>query len=552
LTRRTGKLSKDNDSMNTNGNYHATLAALMADHLARRPDAPAFIEDGLAISYSEFDLLCRQSAAWAAERGIQPGDRVAVWLVNRVEWLALWFALARAGAALVAVNTRYRAAELEYILQRSGARMLVLQLNFKKIDFPAVLLGVDAAAVPALERVAVFGAGLELPQTILGRPTTTFDPRVHAPVGPADQSDPDAACIMFTTSGTTKGPKLVIHSQRTVALHSQRIASAYGFDQPGAGLLGALPFCGVFGLNAVMGAFAAGAPVCVMETFDGARAAGLIRDHQLTHAFGSDEMYDRIFEHAPGARPFASARVFGFGAFHRSGEDFAVPLRRRGVPLSGLYGSSEVQALFSLQREGLPLAQMIEGGGLPASSPGAQVRVRDVDSGVLLPAGASGEIEIRADTNFLGYYNDPEATAEAVLPDGFFRTGDIGRLREDGSFVYETRRGDAMRLAGFLVNPVEIEDVIKRLPDVADAQVVAVEMNGQSRCVAFIIAVPGATPDPAAVIAWAGASMAPFKVPAGVWQVTEFPVTQGPNGVKIQRGKLREMALAALAQGKPT
>ena len=525
---------------------------MLADHLTHRPDAPAFIEEGRAVSYREFDLLCRQSAAWAAAQGIQSGDRVAVWLVNRVEWLALWFALARAGAALVAVNTRYRAAELEYILQRSGACMLVLQLNFKKIDFPAVLQGVDAAALTALARVAVFGAGLNMPQTILGRPTATFDPRGHEPVGCVDQSDPDAACIMFTTSGTTKGPKLVIHSQRTLALHSQRIARAYGFDQPGAALLGALPFCGVFGLNAVMGAFAAGAPVCVMETFDGARAAGLIRDHQLTHAFGSDEMFDRIFDHAPGHHPFPSARVFGFGAFHRSGEDFAAPLRQRCVPLAGLYGSSEVQALFSLQREHLPLAQVIDGGGLPASGPAAQVRVRDVESGALLPAGASGEIEIRADTNFLGYYNDPEATAEAVLQDGFFRTGDIGRLREDGSFVYETRRGDAMRLAGFLVSPAEIEDVIKRLPEVADAQVVAVEMNGQSRCVAFVIAAPGATPDPAAVIAWAVASMAPFKVPAAVWQVTEFPVTQGPNGVKIQRGKLREMALAALAQGQPT
>ena len=86
---------------------------MLADHLTHRPDAPAFIEEGRAVSYREFDLLCRQSAAWAAAQGIQSGDRVAVWLVNRVEWLALWFALARAGAALVAVNTRYRAAELE-------------------------------------------------------------------------------------------------------------------------------------------------------------------------------------------------------------------------------------------------------------------------------------------------------------------------------------------------------------------------------------------------------------------------------------------------------
>lgn len=536
-------------------NDHVSFSALLAHHLAQRPDAAAFFENGVAVSYREFDLLCRQSAAWVGQQRILPGDRVALWMVNRVEWLALWFALARAGAALVAVNTRYRAAELEYILQRSGARMLVLQPSFKKIDFPAVLHGVDASVLPELESVAVFGAGAGAgsgpAQTILGRPTIAFEPRAQEALAAADRSDPDAACIMFTTSGTTRGPKLVMHSQRTIALHSQRIARAYGLDQAGAGLLGALPFCGVFGLNAVMGAFAAGAPVCVMETFDGAGAAELLRRYRLTHAFGSDEMYERIFEHAASEHPFPAARVFGFGAFHRSGEDFAAPWRKRGAPLAGLYGSSEVQALFSLQRADLPLAQVIEGGGTPASGAAAQVRVRDVDSGSLLPPGASGELEIRADTNFLGYFNNPEATAEAVLPDGYFRTGDIGRLRADGSFVYETRRGDAVRLAGFLVNPVEIEDAIKRLPEVADAQVVAVEIDGQTRCVAFIIAAPGAAPDPEAVIAWAAASMAPFKVPARVWQVGEFPVTQGPNGVKIQRGKLREMALARLAQRRP-
>lgn len=537
--------------MSTQRNYHATLSALLAEHLAHCPDAPAFIEDGRPLSYRQFDLLCRKCAAWVAAQQIQPGDRVAVWLVNRVDWLALWFALARAGAALVAVNTRYRAAELEYILQRSGARMLVLQLHFKKIDFPAVLKGVDPAAVPALERVAVFGAGAGLPDTILGKPAVAFDPAAHDPVHAADLSDPDAPCIMFTTSGTTKGPKLVMHSQRTLTLHSQRVASAYGLDQAGAAVLGALPLCGVFGLNAVMGAFAAGAPVCMMETFDGAGAAELIQRWQLTHAFGSDEMYDRLFEHASGAAPFPSARVFGFGAFHRSGEDFAMPWRERGLPLAGLYGSSEVQALFSMQRPDQAPGQVIEGGGTPASGSAAQVRVRDIDSGELLPPGVSGEIEIRADTNFLGYFNNPEATAEAVLPDGFFRTGDIGRLRADGSFVYETRCGDAIRLGGFLVSPAEIEDVLKRLPAVADAQVVAVEMEGQTRCIAFIIAAAGATVDANAVTAWAAASMAPFKVPARVWTVDGFPVTQGPNGVKIQRGKLREMAMARLAAPHP-
>jgi fatty-acyl-CoA synthase len=230
--------------------------------------------------------------------------------------------------------------------------------------------------------------------------------------------------------------------------------------------------------------------------------------------------------------------------------EFALEAIARRVPFIGLYGSSEVHALFSMQSPEAPVELRIEGGGIPAS-PDAEIRIRDLDTGQLAAPGERGEVEIRAPTNFCGYLDNPEATAEAIGPDGFFRTGDIGYLRGDGSWVFVTRRGDAMRLGGFLVNPEEIESQLTRIPGVAEAQVVAIEIDGRTRCVAFVIASPGATVTEADIMAAAAQSMAGFKVPARVWVVDAFPVTPSANATRIQRGKLRGMALANL-QDRPT
>lgn len=529
-----------------------TFSALLERHVAERPTQIAFIEGERQVSFAEFDRLCSRAATWLTAQGIGPGDLVAVWLVNRVEWLALLFGLARIGAGLVAVNTRYRAVELEHILQKSEARLLVLQLNFRKIDFLAVLADVTPDMVSSLERVAVLDGGAALPKLILGRPTVSLDLAQHADVGVPDQSDPDALAILITTSGTTKDPKLVMHTQRTLVLHSQRVAREWDFERPDTRLLGAAPFCGVFGLNAVMAAFANGSPTCIMDAFDGGAAADLILQHKLTHAFGSDEMYSAIFSKVPGDNPFPSIRRLGFALVTHSVEEFVVPAWRRGIQLIGLYGSSEVQGLFAMQPLSLPGEQLIQAGGRPASSEGAQIRIRDIDNGELLGPGISGEIEIRADTNFIGYFHDPEASANAVDADGFFHTGDIGRLRENGTFVFETRRGDAMRLGGFLVSPAEIEELLTRSPGVAAAQVVAVDISGKLRCVAFVSPKAGTLPDEAEVIRRAAASMAAFKVPARVWVIDEFPKTLSANGDKIQRGKLRQMALDRLGASPTT
>lgn len=523
-----------------------SLWSLIEHRLGQGADDTAFIEGSRQISHAQFHQLCNQTREWLQDQGVQPGDRIAVWLVNRVEWLALLFSLAQIGAILVSVNTRYRSEEVTHILKTSGARMLILQPSFRKIDFSAILAGMRSQDLPQLEKIAVLDE--PSPAAILGLPTSGFDIQAKAGEAAPDQSDPNVCTILFTTSGTTKGPKLVMHPQRTLADHAWRCAAFYELDKPGAALLAMLPFCGVFGLNAVLAAYCAGAPVVLMDTFDGQLAASLMQEHAISHTFGSDEMYRRLADSAQGDHPFPAARFFGFGAFTSSFNEYALALYSRGMPLHGLYGSSEVLAIFSAQVNRPSIEERLQGGGSPVAGQEAVVRIRDIQTGQLLPPGQSGEIEISAPGNFMGYFNNPEATAEALLPDGFFRTGDLGHLREDGSFVYETRMGDAIRLGGFLVNPVEIEDVLKRFEGVDDAQVVAIDLQGQTRVVAFVKPDEKAPPSASRLLSQSAQTMAAFKVPARIWFVDSYPVTQSSNGMKTQRGKLREQAHALLAQ----
>ena len=498
--------------------------------------------DEVAVSREDFARKIEQTAGWLSRNGIGEGDVIAVWLVNRVEWLALLFAAARLGAVVAAVNTRYRAADVGHVVSLSGARMLVLEPGFRSIDFPAILRDLEPTAVPALEKIAIVGAGeVEAPWPRVAFDAFNKDAPAHRLRGNAD-----VPLLLFTTSGTTKGPKLVAHSQTTLATHARSIAAALKVSRE-ASLLAMLPFCGTFGMASVLGFLAGGARIHAMDAFDAPPALRILQDEKITHAFGSDEMFRRILALAGEAKPFPRAKIFGFAAFQPGWRDFAAEAEARGLPLHGLYGSSEVQALFSIGRSDAPFADRIECGGWPMS-PQARVRVRDSETNEIAGAGVSGEIEIDAPSRFLGYFKNPQATAEATTADGFFRTGDIGRMRDDGSFIYETRAGDAMRLGGFLVGPGEIEDELKACEGVADAQVVAIDVGTQARCAAFVIAKPGATPQEAELIAHVRARLAGYKVPARIFFIDAFPVTDSANGVKIQRAKLRAMAMQRIAE----
>lgn len=500
---------------------------------------PAFVFDGQPISRAEFSRKVEQTTTWLAAQGIGKGDVVAVWLVNRIEWIALLFAAARLGAVVAAVNTRYRSAEVAHLLKLSGAKLMVMEAAFRSIDFVAILAGITRDEVPALRRLAVVGA-----DAIPARwPGIRFDAFDRSYPSALTQDDVDLPVLLYTTSGTTKGPKLVAHSQRTLATHANSVAKALQLSPQRHALLAMLPFCGTFGMTSLLGFVAAGATVHVLDAFEAAPALTILSEQKITHTF-SDEMFRRILALTDALRPFPHLEVCGFAAFQPGWRELATEAEARGVPLFGLYGSSEVQALFSIARASDAFADRIEGGGWPMS-PDAKLRIRDTETGELAADGVSGEIEISAPSCFLGYFNNPEATRDAITADGFFRTGDIGRLRDD-AFVYETRAGDAMRLGGFLVGPGEIEDELKLCAGVADAQVVAVDLKGQARCVAFVIPA-GAPPQQETLVARLRERLAGYKIPARIYAVDTFPVTDSANGIKIQRARLRAMAMEWIA-----
>jgi len=172
--------------------------------------------------------------------------------------------------------------------------------------------------------------------------------------------------------------------------------------------------------------------------------------------------------------------------------------------------------------------------------------VRDPATGELLPHGTNGELEFKVPSVMAEYYGNPDATAAAFTDDGFIRTGDLGYTTASNAYVYLSRMGDVLRLAGFLVNPLEIEAVLDAHPAVQESQVVGIDGPRGTRPVAFVIAREGNELDAAAIIAHCAQRIAKYKVPDAILPIDAFPFTPSANGNKVQKAKLREIAHAAL------
>ena len=521
--------------------YGPDHPATLTELLARTGPAWSVQDPDGTLGREAFAELVLRCAGGLRAAGIRPGERVALWLPNMTAYLAAIFACARLGVLAIHINTRFRGSEVGALLRRSKAVAVVTRWGFAPVDFPAIF-----SALPAEDRAGVrmvFAAGgTPVPATIAG-----LDVRPLAGDGAAagpDDARPDSPCLTFTTSGTTSGPKLVMHDQQTIAGHALDVARRAGLDQPRAGLLGAVPFCGTFGNAAAMAAIAGSARIACLPVFDGEAAAELVRSQRLTHLFGGDDMLGRIATAADG-RPFDGIAMSGFAAFHSGAAESIAAAEAAGLAPRGLYGSSEVQALFSFAQG----ANRFLGGGQPTNRD-ATLSIRDPETGADLPVGASGELWISAPSRFVEYLDNPEATAKAIAPDGAFRTGDLAHLDGDG-FVFEARIGDAMRLGGFLVAPEEIEAFLQAEPGVAGVQVVAAAREGHNPVPVAFVQADRPNLDVEALLARCREGLARFKVPARIVLVDRFPIVESPNGPKVQKVRLRREA-EALLNGRPT
>lgn len=518
-----------------------TLPALLATRAALA--APALVDRGRPLACAALVDESRRVARGLRALGIGAGDRVAIWLPNVPAWLATFFACAQLGAIAVSVNTRFRSRELADILHRSRARALVFWPEFKGIDFPQILAGCDARMLEHLEAVVLYGEAEARAGAMMGKKTVAYSALAAGAPLLEDTATPNAGCAIFTTSGTTKAPKFVLHDQRTVLAHAFDVARGFAIDAESTVLL-VPPLCGVFGFCTAMATLAAGRPLHMAPAWDASQAARDIVAHRITHVNGTDEVAAQLID-VPGG-DLSNVRFFGYAAFNPAQADIVQRADARGLRLVGLYGASEIQALFARQDEAAPVAERMLGGGRPVSA-AARVRARDPESGAVLAHGVQGELEFLAPASrMVGYFGNDEATRRALAPDGYYRSGDLGYTLDDGRFVFLARIGDALRLGGFLVSPAEIEDVVQQAPGIAAAQVVGVLRPEGLRPVAFVILNRGHPFDEASVLYYVRSCLAPFKVPMRVFPIDAFPVTPGANATKIQKGKLREIAEALL------
>ncbi|HYF06985.1 MAG TPA: AMP-binding protein [Acetobacteraceae bacterium] len=523
-----------------------TLSAFLEGAAARNPDAEAFHEEGRALSWREFPALTRRVATGLFRHGLRPGDRVALWMPTLLDYLVLAFATWRCGAVVVSVNTRFQSSELEHVLGGERPAMLAFSPGFSDMDVSAVLARVSPGALASIHTILLQGGGLE-PSFVQPDHMETrivpLDALKDAPEMAEDAATPDSPAVTFTTSGTTRAPKFVLHRHRGVTHHSRDVAAALGFDAPDAVTLQATPLCAVYGFNQSLATIAGGRPQILMARFDGVEAAALVRRHRVTHLMGTDDMFHRMLQSVPERHAFPSLRACGYVLFNPALKGFLEEAEQRGLPLIGLYGMSEVQALFAGQRPDAPAALRHRDGGFPFS-PLAGVRVRDEETGALLPHERTGLLELRGPSLMAGYLEDEAATRAAFTEDGWLRTGDLAYTLPDGSFRYVARAGDALRLGGFLTSPAEIEAHIERHPAVAGVQVVGATSATRPCAVAFVLLHPGAAFDEAAMRSWCAEGLARYKVPARIVPLEEFPVTRSGNGTKIQRAALRRMAQA--------
>jgi fatty-acyl-CoA synthase len=528
-----------------------TLTALLEASVARDPDAIAFIEDDRTLTWSEFLDRTRRVAGGLRREGLGAGDRIAMWMPTLVDYLVLCFAAWRLGAVVVSVNTRFQSSELEHVLGGQTPTMLAFSPGFAEIDFPSILSRVPPAALASIRTVLVQGEGAIGALGIEGCPEARIVPvesLADAPPLMEDAATPSSPAVTFTTSGTTRAPKFVLHAHRGVAHHLHDVAEGLGFAAPDAVTLQATPLCAVYGFNQSLATIASARPQILMARFDGPQAAAIVRRHAVTHCMATDDMLHRMMNAVPETHAFPTLRACGYVLFNPSLKGFLEDAERRGIPLVGLYGMSEVQALFAGQDRTGPAALRQRDGGIPFS-PLAGMRIRDEESGEFLPHEKTGLLELRGPSLMIGYFNNEEATREAFTEDGWLRTGDLAYTLQDGSFRYVARAGDALRLGGFLTSPAEIEAYIEKHPAISGVQVVGAKTAAKATCVAFVMMREGEAFDEAALRAFCAQGLARYKLPERFVPLEEFPVTRSGNGTKIQRAVLRRMAQEVLDAG---
>lgn len=482
-----------------------------------RDDAP-FIETqaGARLSYGAFFALAERHAAALAAAGVRPGDRVAAQVEKTPEALALYLGTVLAGGVFLPLNTAYTPSEVTYFLGDAEPMVFVCDPSRRE----ALAEAARAASVGALLTLDAGGEG-----------TLAQAAAAQAAGFEAVPRDEDALAAILYTSGTTGRSKGAMLSHANLASNAEALRACWRFTDADA-LIHALPIFHTHGLFVATNvALAAGASLLFHPRFDA--DAVLAAMARATALMGVPTFYVRLLDHPDLTRERAGGlRLFVSGSAPLLAETHRLWRERTGHAILERYGMTETNMNTSNPYEGERRPGTV---GMPL--PGVEVRVAD-DEGRPLPSGETGGIEVRGPNVFQGYWRMSEKTAEEMRPDGFFRTGDLGRFDADGYLSIVGRSKDLIITGGYNVYPKEVEAVIDDLEGVRESAVIGLPHPDLGEGVAAVV-VPrdGAGLTEEAVIDRLKPALARYKQPKRVFFLTELPRnTMG----KVQKNVLRE------------
>jgi len=528
-----------------------TLSQVLSQSAASFPNRPVIANGGKRITYKELNARVDHVARGLIELGVAKGDKVGLWMPNIPEWVVAYFAIARIGAVVVPMNTRYKPHEVQYILENSEATTLFMVNTFVGIDYRKMIAGVRHQ-LPLLKNVIVAGEK--------GDDMHSFSEVESLGAGASDDDqlarreamcDPQDNVFILYTSGTTGNPKGAMLSHHNIAENAKQVTEVLHTTEKDVFFL-AVPFFHCFGcVMGITGAITWGASMVPMTVFKAKEALELVEKEHVSILYGVPTMFVlELEEYRKGKADDSSYDVSSLHTGIMAGSPCPVEVMKGVMDelhcnISIAYGLTEASPVITMTRFDDSINLRVETVGRALH--GIEVKIAD-DEHTSLPKDEMGELACRGYNVMMGYYKMPDKTAEAIDREGWLYSGDLATMDQEGYVRIVGRKKDMLITGGFNVYPAEIEEYLFTHPKVQNVSVVGISDKVMGEvAVAYIIPREGVSIDPQEIIDYCAGEIANFKVPRYVEIVNELPMTQSG---KIKKFRLREMLSKAIEDGK--
>ncbi|GAA3611773.1 long-chain fatty acid--CoA ligase [Marihabitans asiaticum] len=489
------------------------LASNLVSTAQRDPDGVAIKLDDAELTWSQLHGLAAKAAGAMKKAGLEPGDRVALILPNVPAFPVLLYGALLAGGTVVPMNPLLKAGEIEYFFSDSGAKLAFVWGDFVS----EAVAGAESLDTKVIQSGPVGPSDEDLPP---GEAIAT----------PVERAADDTAVILYT-SGTTGRPKGAELTHQNLDLNAQRSSQDIMEMSSDDVIMGCLPLFHVFGLTCGLNAAVrVGATLTLIPRFDPAKALQVVERDKVTIFQGVPTMYGAMLGHPDAdSTDVSSLRTCVSGGSALPEDTLRRFEEKFGTQILEGYGLSETSPVASFNMPDKPTKP----GTIGRAIPGCEMKLIDADGNDVPPGDGVGEIAIRGDNVMKGYWNKPEATAESI-PDGWFRTGDLATVDEDGYYTIVDRKKDLIIRGGMNVYPREVEEVLYSHPDVVECAVVGVPDDAMGEEIGAAVSLaPDSDTSLDEIQAYVKDRIAAYKYPRKIWAMDELP--KGPTGKILRR-----------------